>query len=202
MQIQIVELSELWTSKESHSKIMSNNITIFLQILSINVVKNNSKNNSYVRCLLNFQSKKGPEWSWTSPCLNISVTWLVTKPCVLPLPKQPRAGFSPWGILAPSWRYIPTGWLFFTDIFIPTGRFLGLGVPEPSASSVPLRCHRCATHAGTGISLRAFVLHWSIRINWIVWTAISLLIAYFILAYPFLDIYFVLEYPCWLHILY
>ena len=58
MRIQIVELSELWKSKESHSKIMSNTFPIFLQILSINVVKTKSKNNSHVRYLLNFQSKK------------------------------------------------------------------------------------------------------------------------------------------------
>jgi hypothetical protein len=34
---------------------------IFLQILSINFVKKKSKNNSHVRYLLNFQSKKGPD---------------------------------------------------------------------------------------------------------------------------------------------
>ena len=63
MRIQIAELPELWKSEEGHSKIEKEFDTIFLQILSMNIVKNKSKNNSHVRCLLNFQSKKGPEWS-------------------------------------------------------------------------------------------------------------------------------------------
>jgi hypothetical protein len=63
MRIQIVELSELWKSKEGHSKIEKAFDIIYLQILSINIVKNQSKNNSHVRHLLSFQSKKRPEWS-------------------------------------------------------------------------------------------------------------------------------------------
>jgi hypothetical protein len=54
----IVELSSFGSPKEGPLKIDKVFDIIFLQILSINIVKKKFKNNSHVRYLLNFQSKK------------------------------------------------------------------------------------------------------------------------------------------------